>query len=228
VNPKNGSTHQTPATAFPPQVVNWFVKMFQPLYNSPTGTLLVQIFTEIKLRDHESGESMIIRAHPNYRGEGCWYDHVNIDYGEGTGVHPARVAVFFSWPKGIPSNEEITGLPDVNAGDLMMLVQQARNQTEEQQMDPSIMFSHYTLEHKVTQRVTTNPITGMPQGSLKEAVLALQSAWSINDRILVINPTPDDGGPFFREDSNFEILVVADRKWNWPNAFLESAALWWD
>jgi hypothetical protein len=86
-------------------------------------------------------------------------------------VHPARAAAFFLWPSGIPSDEKTAGPPDVSAGDLMMLVQQARNQTAEQQMDPSIMFSHYTLEHKDTPRVTTNPITNMPQGSLKEAVL---------------------------------------------------------
>jgi hypothetical protein len=97
----SGSRKEQDVTGiFPVAVVDWLDRNFRPLWleQQSSQPLRIQLLTEIKLLDPETQTfSHIVRAHPNYRNEGCWYDYVEIDYGS-DGKFPARCAAFFQWP----------------------------------------------------------------------------------------------------------------------------------
>jgi hypothetical protein len=176
--------------------------------------LSIQLVTEIKLTDRESGETEIIRCHPNYRSEGCWYDHVELYYGEDVGYYPARVAIFFQWPVEIPV--ALSGC-SIDPGELVAVLQEDNFRTPTQDRDPSLLFSHYNLKHQWE---------GQGQCRRRVATFKMHPAASINRRIFAVNPDPSDGGPFWRQENLFEIIWVEERKIGWPNAFLESFLLW--
>jgi hypothetical protein len=206
-----GRKGHTPRLGFDPTMLQSLDDYFRPLCQvAGLSEITVQLVTEIKLVDNSTGKTELLRAHPNFRGEGCWYDYVEVSYGE-DGLYPARVAMFFLWPETIPA--EHSGFDFLVAGDAMVVLQEANYQTAAQQEDNSLLFSHYVLKHK-------------QYGSRRKAVFAIQPATAINRRILAVNPNPGDGGPFFRDNSDFELVRVKDRLLEWPNIFLDSYQVW--
>jgi hypothetical protein len=190
--------------------------------------LSVQLVTELKLFNPENKEFEIVWAHPDYRGEGCWYEYVEIDYGEELGSFPARCAVFFQWPaglepRGVGNFDRLGGAVE---GELMALIQQSNFQTRTQESRNSLLFSNWTLEHSTS---------GRSEGRSTAKFTCIVAAASINRRIFAVDlcPRPREGGPaFFRNSypgnpsTTFEIVEVEDRQLDWPTRFLTSYEDW--
>jgi hypothetical protein len=194
------------------------------MVGGPT-TVLVQLVTEIRLVNPESNQTDIVRAHPDYRGEGCWYDFVEVDYGA-LGSYPARCVLFFLWPSllvgGPLGGGPFEGLEELSEGDLVALVQPVKYQSRAQKMRNSLLFSDWTMEYTKS---------GYGQQGTVTAKFALVAAASINRRIFAIDLNPGDGGPFYRKSastnaSTFEVVKVEDRQLEWPVRFLTSYQGW--
>jgi hypothetical protein len=224
------ASRHSAAAYFPKQIVDWMETTFRGAFEAGAGSLagarlIVQLLTEIKLFNPENGEHEIVRAHPDYRSEGCWYDYVEIDYGD-LGAYPARCALFFVWPEmlGAPQPTDC-GLPDLNQGELAALVQPCKYQNQSQKSRNSLLFSHWTLDHSKGRE----SISGIPR-EFVTARFSCISAASINRRIFAIDPQPGDGGPFFKNipqsQSSFELIRVEDRQLEWPTRFLSSYQYW--
>ena len=228
---RTGAVNREPVTLFPKQILHWLDNSFRQVLRATPGrpqTLSVQLVTEIKLFNPENKEFEIVRAHPDYRGEGCWYEYVEIDYGEEIGSFPARCALFFQWPAGLETRGvgHFDRLGGVGEGELMALVQQSQFQTRHQKSGNSLLFSNWTLEHS-----TSNRSSG--EEGRSTAKFTCLAAASINRRVFAVDlcPRPRDGGPFFRNSfphnpTTFEIVKVEDRQLDWPTRFLSSYRDW--
>jgi hypothetical protein len=228
---RTGAVNRQPVTMFPKQILHWLDNSFRQVLRATPGrpqTLSVQLVTEIKLFNPESKEFEIVRAHPDFRGDGCWYEYVEIDYGEEIGSFPARCAVFFQWPAGLETRGvgNFDRLGGVGEGELMALVQQSNFQTRHQESGNSLLFSNWTLEHSPSN-------TQSGEEGRSTAKFTCLAAASINRRIFAVDPCPRprDGGPFFRNSfphnpTTFEIVKVEDRQLDWPTRFLSSYEDW--
>jgi hypothetical protein len=228
---RTGAVNREPVTLFPKQILHWLDNSFRQVLRATPGrpqTLSVQLVTEIKLFNPENKEFEIVRAHPDYRGEGCWYEYVEIDYGEEIGSFPARCALFFQWPAGLETRGvgHFDRLGGVGEGELMALVQQSNFQTRHQESGNSLLFSNWTLEHSPSN-------TQSGEEGRSTAKFTCLAAASINRRIFAVDPCPRprDGGPFFRNSfphnpTTFEIVKVEDRQLDWPTRFLSSYEDW--
>jgi hypothetical protein len=224
------------AEHFPKQIVDWLEVEFRGAFEAYAGSgagarRIIQLLTEIKLFNPENGEYEIVRAHPDYRSEGCWYDCVDIDYG-GLGAYPARCALFFLWPEMFGGPQATSDNGSLSQGELAALVQPCRRyQTPSQLSRNSLLFSHWTLEHAKTASRGSRGRTreGTREGSVT-AIFSCISVASINRRIFAIDPQPGDGGPFFKKSppsqTSFELIRVEDRQLEWPTRFLSSYQYW--
>jgi hypothetical protein len=154
----------------------------------------------------------LIRAHPNFRQDGPWYDYVEVNYGP-EGCFPARCACFFQWP-------EVLAEAEFKPGDVVALVQQSQWQTPAEKAKESQLYSHYTLESLLEQR-----------GTRRVAKLHCVLASSLNSRLFAIDPTPAGDVPNTEVFTKlrtcdrgvpppFSIIRVKDRKAHWPSSFL--------
>jgi hypothetical protein len=171
-------------------------------------------------------QAELLRAHPNYRQDGPWYDFVEINYGDDIGSYPARCACFFEWPDGIDQAQLDTSgfadssiLEDCKAGDMMVLVHESQFQTDAEKDKGSLLYSHYTLEGQATSRRGEEP--------QRKAKLKCVSPSTLNGRIFVVDPAPSTGDVFCKQGNGdgvppFSIIWVKDRKSIWPTVFLSS------
>jgi hypothetical protein len=200
---------------FPDVVLEWFRKTFK---GHKHQNLTVQLATEMTLASGTDQEELL-RAHPNYRQDGPWYDFVTVDYGQDYDNYPARCACFFEWPPGVSPGPGILG--ECREGDPMVLLQQSAYQDDDEVSKESLLYSHYHLEHQANlDRSQTN--------IRRRAKLACVSAATVNGRVFAIDPNPTNGGVFWKgpgRDKNknpplFSIILVKDRKSQWPESFL--------
>jgi hypothetical protein len=190
---------------FPIPVLAWFTKA----YGEQGGVRkTIELFTELVLPGNinlegEEEDGLVLRAHPNYRSEGPWYDYANILYEEEgdddqqTLSYPCKLACFFKTPEG---------------GNKMALVQEVQFQSGNQENRQSQLFEHWTLEsreNKTTER--------------RDAVFVAIPVESLSDRVYAIDPMPV-GGFSRAEASDFDILVVKYSRQQWPLSFLKSPA----
>ncbi|KAG9300903.1 hypothetical protein G9A89_002955, partial [Geosiphon pyriformis] len=141
VVPSNPST-ETRGTkshnSFPPEVLDWFKATFK---GRRGPALRIQLFTEVTLAVGTNQEELI-RAHPDYRSEGPWYDFVSIDYGD-DGDFPARCACFFEWPEQMDSSSlNLGAFGPHQPGDVMVVVQQSDWQQRESTVLPLHTSKH--------------------------------------------------------------------------------------
>ena len=243
----SGALSEEDVTAlFPLQVVCWFDRVFRPLWeetleSEPAGTsptvnrvvhpLKIQLITEVKLPDPDTGLCQhICRAHPSYRGDGCWFDYVELDYGT-DGLFPARCAAFFEWPKRIrvPTSDTFEAVAGVKDG-LCGIFQQSHWQTSAERASSSMLFSHWRLQEETYAPEDSSVQAYDGYGGAQPKVVAkftILDPRSINRRIFAMDPTPNDGGPFHRiEATSFNVVKVEDRQLEWHNRFLKSYSSW--
>jgi hypothetical protein len=209
---KKGAT----VTPLPKQVSDWFVTTFSSIASQD---FFIQIFTEITIGSKQTGNQELLRAHPNFRREGPWYDFVDIDYGL-DGVFPARVACFFQWPDSTSITPSLVGLDDsdCSAGQVIVLIHEAEAELDSN----SILYSKYKLQgalDPLSNRQTTKPIFKCVYPE------------SINGRVYAIDTTPQIGGIFWKPRIGvtgkpgkppppFHIIKIKDRQSVWPQEFL--------
>lgn len=181
---------------FPPTITNWFAKK----YRNHDGVDTVQLYTEMILPQLNGGKGTVLRAHPNYRSEGPWYDYVLAKYDEASRpdvetVYPCKLACFFLEPV---------------TQEKMVLLQEVQHQSEQQLERDSQLFQHWTLsstQNRESKRWVAK-FNAIPVAALSDCIYA-------------IDPAPIGG--FSRADeSDFDILVVKYAKEEWPLSFLNS------
>jgi hypothetical protein len=86
--PKPGQRDRQVHHQFPTEVKEYLYKIFG---GSRGPSLTVQLFTEITLAAG-TPQQELLRAHPDFRKGGPWYDFVEVDYGQDVGLYPARCA----------------------------------------------------------------------------------------------------------------------------------------
>jgi hypothetical protein len=182
---------------FPDVVKEWFAKKYSGGLEAITS---IQLFTEMILPQDNGEKGTLLRAHPNYRSEGPWYDYTLAKYDEvGRGdmnpVYPCKLACFFTHPE---------------SGDKMALVQEVHFQNERQLERESQLFQHWTLRSRENRDTKSH-----------DALLNAIPVEALSDRIYVIDPNPI-GGFTRAEASNFDILVVKYNREEWPLSFLKS------
>jgi Plavaka transposase len=195
---------------FPKEVTSWFTKTF-------LGHGEVRLVNEMTL-GIGTDTPELIRAHPNFGGQGPWYDFVLVDYGELVGKFPSRCACFFYWPEW--GDWEKAGLDHIpNADDLMVLVHECG---ELDQTRDSMLYTHYTLRSVINHTEKKR----LP-------VFKCFSAQTLAGRVYVIDTTAKIGGVFWKGQNglynrgspcyeDFDIIRVKDRKLTWPDAFLST------
>jgi hypothetical protein len=204
-------------------VLQWFQRVFDQNRRPSAVEIKINLITQITLAWGTSGEE-IVRAHPNYQQGGPWNDFVEVKYGGRVGSHPARVACFFEWPDNVKLGAKTAANvhKDCIAGDLMALIHSSDyKQTDDEEMD-SLLYSHSKLEEEEYHHGDDKRI----------GRLTCVEARSFLGRIYVVDPRPSQkGGLFWKESESdppqlddiprFNIIVIRDRKLNWPTAFLK-------
>jgi hypothetical protein len=226
----SGSRKEQDVTGiFPVAVVDWLDRKFRPLWleQQSSQPLRIQLVTEIKLLDPETQTfSHIVRAHPNYRNEGCWYDYVEIDYGS-DGKFPARCAAFFQWPPILkhPEGDVDFQFLEDTGDDLIGLFHQCQYQHSSEKDLNSLLFSQWRLQHTTSLSSTLRSRFAHEPKVVAKFVCLHPGA--INRRIFAIDPTPTDGGPFHRLKAlAFHFIKVEDRLLEWPGRYLHSHQNW--
>jgi hypothetical protein len=225
------------ALHFPKEILDWFVSTFSSTLEAASAldmeaeadtdaeaavTQSIQILTELTISKNGTGVKELLRAHPNFRSEGPWYDFVEIDYGEEDGFYPARCACFFEWPEGVTTTDVyMEDLGHLSAGTALVLIHECLPQSKEELAMDSLLYSHYTLHCKKVRHKNGGTVTTSP-------VLECVHPQNINGRLYVIDPLPGPVGIFGKETNlgkdkeppPFRIIKVKDRTSQWPNAFI--------
>jgi hypothetical protein len=217
--PKNQKTGVGMIIPYPQCVVHWLTMHYRPLVEAkwvqvPDFELRIQIVAEVKHR----GAGTIFRAHPNYRGEGPWYDFVSINFGEDLGQHVARCACFFEVPTGIA----VPGGIQVEKGDTACLVQCADYATAQERRLDSMLYTH---RHLLSEEMPAE------NGTTRDKVWAKLDCYPCEvfaGRVFCISKNPTSNKcPFWEEkissprrSHNFCFLLVKSMG-QWGEAFLE-------
>jgi hypothetical protein len=160
---------------------------------------------------------VLFRAHPDYRGQGPWFDYGMVKYASTTGDeamdddYPVRIAAIF---KEVDSDTGKTILSKDIADDdgLRVLVQESEYQSTEQKENRSIMFKEYTLQ---STRTTSK------NDPYRRAMFQRRNAAELNLRIYCIEKDPV-GSCFCKPaECRFDILVVKDQRTEWSEEFLK-------
>ena len=117
----------------------WFVGNFNT-------QVPIHIFSEVILPDETGEKGSLVRAHPNFRGEGAWHDFCLMNYDEDgrrdiNPVYPSKIVTFFQHPV---------------TKDNMALLQEVLFQSEKQQERDSQLFQHWTLQSRVNRSTKTH------------------------------------------------------------------------
>jgi hypothetical protein len=167
----------------------------------------IHIFSELKK------EGTVFRAHPNYQGNGPWFDYAMMSYkmeGQEEWVdYPTRVAAFF-YEVDRDSGKIIKDEEDEKDDGWRVLVQQSIYQTRRQKKEQSMIMEHYTLES--TDKIRTGE---------RVAVLKEFNAAALNHRLYCVEADPVGRDVFSKPiSSNFDIVVIRDMRTEWHKQFL--------
>jgi hypothetical protein len=212
---------------FPEQVQLWFSNHF-PLQGAE-DEIFVQIFTQLTIT--KNGEDTIVRAHPNYGGNGAWFDYVGIYYDQAECDLPARCACFFYEPEREEEQEsdnaeassecaEASNTTEKRiGGERYMLVQECYYPTaaERRQSEQSLLFEDFRLQ-------------GVESGHNEDRIVACltcRDCKSIQNRLFCIDPEPNNGGAFWKsvvekrtEHNIFKIVLIRERRTEWVERLL--------
>ena len=207
VHPNSGA--KSSYCPFPVCVENWFDE------NVVSEEASILLCTEVCIpgQDDDDDNQTLIRAHPNFRAEGAWFDYISIMYEDpATGIQhefPARVACFFRW-----AGDSLGATSGFHDGDWACLVQESEYQTAEETSNTSLLFDNWRLRGQTSQ-----------DGSRRHAQLSCLPIETIERRVFAIDPEPMNGGAFWKEikdeDSGiFRIVVIKGRRDEWVEGFL--------
>ena len=240
---------------FPRAVADWFVSHFLAWYEDnretlPNQRLIVRIHNEIKIdsadTDESSDTSIQLRAHPNFRGEGPWYDYLTIAYQfDGNSLeqsYPARCACIFSVPTEMPS-ELLSCIAEPDEDNtVFLLIQECyypNHPMAQSRPNTSRISSLWTLQSKQAAQSCNDHIadlscithTCISSGAFCVDMIPLQVTRLPVTTAVTNNcnrPSSSKGDPFYREkigliprSNRFDILLVKDRQTAWSSNFLD-------
>jgi hypothetical protein len=201
---------------YPDPILNWFLNSFPSWYRTtwhqqtfgrnatiaetPTS---ITVYTETSIGTAPQ-ENVILRAHPNYRGSGPWFDFAMVNYGP-DGLFPARIAALFQLQK-------------EGHSEMVALVQEVmdQNDLELKKSEQSLLFEHYHMDSQLESGSTSRHV----------AVFKVVGVSTLTSPAYCID-TNADSGPMFHHDSPkqgespFPIIRVSDNRTQWPAAILE-------
>jgi hypothetical protein len=150
----------------------------------------ISLYTEMRLHDGQ-----LVRAHPNYNGDGCWYDTFILD------GRPAKIVAIFKDP-------------DME-GDLPthILVQPALKQTQLEKENSSQLFEQWRWRSKETNE-------GGLYGPRLQSVQIQEG--TINDLVYCIDLCPSRGSLSRQRKEDFGFVHALDPRTDWSLAFLNS------
>jgi hypothetical protein len=199
---------------YPDPILKWFLNSFPGWYRNTWHQLTfnraatvaetpksVTVFTEISLGG-QTDDKTIMRAHPNYRGSGPWFDFAIVNYGI-DGLFPVRIAAFFQVVEG---------------GEIMALVQEVMHQNDhkQQKSEQSLLFEHYHMSSELVPGANAT----------YQAVFKVFGVSTLASPAYCID-TNADRGPMFLHNrpkqgkSPFPIVRVSDNRNQWPLAILK-------
>jgi hypothetical protein len=207
---------------FPEPVGEWFEKQLSVWFQGQLQThgneykINIPIYSELLVTDPKGSCSLRLRTHPNYRGEGSWFDYINIKYEfeeEEQGTFPARLACFFQLPEGIPAHllNCIVGIQTHK--EVLCLVQESKYQSTLQKSKQSCICKHWTLQAVTMNNRNQAKLTCITHTCIEEIAFAfeLDLDGCIKNR----------RNPFIRDMGNsFDIVVIGNRKHEWSKEFL--------
>ena len=211
---------------FPGVVSRWFERHLRRWYErqleeNPAYQLVIQIITELKLPMEGQEEFLELRAHPNFNGEGPWYDYATIPYehdGASQGVFPARCVCFFQLPNDVPKNLVQAAVSFEQTNEIFALVQESKYQVGEQAQHRSRICSKYTLNNSrgPNRGTYTATLSCVVHNCFESGVFAFDQDLGDSQH--------DPYDPFVRygdeRDMVFDIVVVKDRRTEWSKSFL--------
>ena len=188
--------------AYPRVIKEWFFNKYRREKKKT-----IHIFSELK-----KGNT-VFRAHPNYQGNGPWFDYAMISYkldGQEEWVdYPTRIAAFF-YEVDRESGDIVKDAADENDDGWRVLVQQSKFQTKRQKREESLIMEHYTLDSTDNRRTME-----------KLALLREFNTEALNRRLYCVEADPVGRDVFCKPiSSNFDILVIRDMRTEWHKQFL--------
>jgi hypothetical protein len=218
---------------YPIPIKQWFVSKLGRRYElsrqQHTGPneyrLCVQIYTELLINLGEGEEPFMLRAHHNYKSSGEWFDYVNIRYeydggGVDAGIFPARCACFFNLPEGFEKEDVSISVNFDVSKEILVLVQECKWQSEQQESHQSSICSKWTLKSGVcpqTQKQVAK-LTCITHSCLDSPLFAFESEWSSGANTDAF--TKDPSGNAASRSAKFDIVTVHDRRSVWAQSFI--------
>ena len=177
------------------EVLDWFYKKYASKLNAEdvADHRIIHVFTEFI--PSRTGDKL--RCHPNYRGNGRWYDFVAIRYEiNNTFLHyPAKLVIAYQDPN----------LDFVKPKPTNILVQQIQKQNKHQISSKTPLFQHWTLAFR-------------KDGNDLVSQFKSHSIDCIEDRMYCFHQEPTTS---FRatKESDFNIISVSYLQNDWPAEF---------
>jgi hypothetical protein len=218
---------ETDQVVFPRPISKWFNQQLGRWYKrqleiDPEYQLVIPIYTELVLPSNGQQHTIRLRAHPNYRGGGPWYDYVMVNYeyeDEFQGCFPARCACFFQVPREVPGDQLRMSLSFQHTQEILALVQESEYQTESQQQCSSRICEKYTLQSTSTSPSTPRyaKLSCVTHTCFSDGAYAFDAdlgRFSGPYDPLTKLPTGTSRHPAF------DIVLVKDRRDKWARSFL--------
>jgi hypothetical protein len=215
---------------FPKPLSRWFNQQLGRWYNrqlelDPEYQLVIPIYTELVLPFNGQEHPARLRAHPNYRGGGPWYDCAMINYeyeDEFQGSFPARCACFFQLPETVPRDLIRMSVSFQHTQEILALVQESEYQTDAQKQFSSRICAKHTLQ----SFQTTSHGVRYAKLSCVTHTCFVGGIYAFDGDLGSSSPS---GDPFTKmpvrnaapgRTSSFDIVVVKDRRLVWARSFL--------
>ena len=208
-------------TWFPTVILEWFTQAFRPYLNRlwresrtplQERSFEVQLIWEITIPDSSGGAGEKLRAHPNYVQKGPWNDYVSINYGS-LGQYPGLCVCFFEWPLGNDVLKSCLGLPVPESAQFrekLCLVQEANYRNPTYERKETLLYQTWNMASK-----------RQPRSLYYQAELKCLEARSISHKVFAVEPVPaPETFLVKRTQRDFDILLVLDRRAEWPAKFL--------
>jgi hypothetical protein len=213
---------------FPRPLSKWFNHQLGRWYNrqlelDPEYQLAIPIYTELVLPLNVQEHTTRLRAHPNYRGGGPWYDYAMVNYeyeDEFQGCFPARCACFFQLPREVPGEQLRMSLSFQHTQEILALVQESEYQTQSQQQCNSRICEKYTLQ----STIGSNSTQRLAKLSCVTHTCFSGGAYAFDADLGTLS-CPND--PFTKSQTStgrnpsFDIVLVKDRRDHWARSFVE-------
>jgi hypothetical protein len=175
----------------------------------------VDFFTEYK-RDKTT-----LRAHPNYRGNGLWYDWAMVEYApldlDLNRATSVTQEIESAYPPGsYPA--KILAFSRSKEGTIMAIIHTC--ESKEHSSDDSCLTEQWYMEYKQCTINAYDPRSDTTKRKLvRKPVLRIVEADTLRDRVYVVEDSPGLRESLSSKEETSLVVLVKDRKQYWPKYF---------